>query len=63
MVELGRQVRAPKNILEECDALNPHYIASRYPMEAEYDEATSLNAIESAVNVVEWAEKKLNSSK
>lgn len=63
LVELGREVRAPKEILEECDGLNPHYIASRYPMDADYDEDISANAIESAVKVMEWAEKKLDSNK
>ncbi|MFH1200596.1 MAG: HEPN domain-containing protein [Candidatus Micrarchaeota archaeon] len=64
LVELGRELLAPMKIIVECDGLNPHYIAARYPMDVEYDELTSLKAIASAIKVVEWAEEKfLNSGK
>ena len=58
-MELGKEVGAPKKILEACDSLNPHYIAARYPIDAEYDETISAIAIAKAEEVVIWSEKKL----
>lgn len=59
LVELARKVGAPAKILEACDTLNPHYIETRYPVEAEYDEDIALKALEKAEEVISWSKKKL----
>ncbi len=63
LTELGRKVGAPLKILRHCDALNPHYIETRYPMEAEYDDEIAEEAIEKAEEVVKWATNVLTARK
>lgn len=60
LVELARKVRAPESVLESCDSLNRHYIETRYPIEAEYDEKTAVKALKNAKEVVSWSRKKLD---
>ncbi len=48
LVEIGKKINAPTNILELCDELNPNYIASRYPVSAKYDERKAVNSINAA---------------
>lgn len=58
-MELARKVKAPKKILEACDSLNPHYIQTRYPVEAEYTLEIAEDALSKAKEVVSWSKKKL----
>jgi HEPN domain-containing protein len=57
--ELAVKVDAPKEIIKIGDALNPHYIQTRYPVEVTYDEELAEEAVENAKKVVEWIKKKL----
>lgn len=60
LVGLGRKVGAPFSILKVCEALNPYYIETRYPIEAECSEAQAKEALDNARKVVEWVRKKLH---
>lgn len=57
LVELAKKVKAPQNILELCDALNPHYIETRYLIDVNYDKDMSKEALDNARKVVLWAKK------
>jgi HEPN domain-containing protein len=57
--ELAVKVGAPKEIVKIGDALNPHYIQTRYPVDVTYDEELAEEAVENAKRVVEWIKKKL----
>jgi HEPN domain-containing protein len=57
--ELGKSVDAPKTILIACDALNPHYIQTRYPTDADYTKDMADDAIRNSEKVITWAKKSL----
>jgi Uncharacterized conserved protein related to C-terminal domain of eukaryotic chaperone, SACSIN len=59
LVQLAKQLDAPYEVLDICDKLNPHYIATRYPVEMVYTAEKSREALELAVKVIEWVEKQL----
>lgn len=59
LMELGRKVGAPSNLLKACDALNPHYIATRYPSDVPYSENIAKHASKNAEKVLVWVRKKL----
>ncbi len=52
-------VTAQVNLDGECDALNPHYIETRYPVESYHDEEVAAEAIANAGAVVKWVKEKL----
>jgi HEPN domain-containing protein len=54
LVKLGEKITAPKEILVYCENLNQHYVATRYPVEAEYSEQDSAEAISESEKVIEW---------
>lgn len=62
LVKLGEKVSAPKEILVLCEKLNQHYIATRYPVEAEYSEADSSEAVNDSEKVIEWARQMISKS-
>jgi len=45
---LAVKVGAPKEIVKIGDALNPHYIQTRYPVDVAYDEDLVEEAVENA---------------
>ena len=57
--ELGKSVGAPNSILVACDALNPHYIQTRYPTDTDYTKEMAEDAIKNSQKVIEWAKKSL----
>ena len=57
--ELGKSIGAPKTILVACDALNPHYIQTRYPTETTYTKEMAEDAIKNSEKVIEWSKKSL----
>lgn len=59
LVELGRRVEAPGEVLKSCDALNPHYIETRYPLDIIYSEEMVKDALENAREVLGWVEEQL----
>ncbi|MFQ6089642.1 MAG: HEPN domain-containing protein, partial [Candidatus Methanofastidiosia archaeon] len=48
-----------REVLKISRELNPHYIETRYPVEAEYTKTIAKNALENARRVVVWVKKKL----
>lgn len=56
---LGEKIEAPKDILNLCEKLNPHYIATRYPTEEDYTEEMAEEALELARAVIKWSKTKL----
>ncbi len=59
LYDLAESLRAPKDILDICEKLNPHYLATRYPSDAGYTEDRAEEALEFAEKVVEWAKQAL----
>jgi HEPN domain-containing protein len=59
LVQLAKQVGAPHEVVDVCDKLNPHYIATRYLVETVYTAERSREALELADKVIEWVEKQL----
>jgi len=59
LVGLASRMDAPEDILKVCDELNPHYIATRYPVEVEYNEEIAKTTLKKAKKVLEWAEKSI----
>lgn len=61
LVALARAVGAPVDVVDRCDRLNPHYIATRYPVGSEtvYEKEDVENAISDAREVLGWARKQL----
>ncbi len=60
LVELAKKLGAPANVLKACDELNPHYIATRYPVDFQYDKDKANTAVENARIVIKWLEKARN---
>lgn len=63
LFELGKKVEAPEYTLKFCEKLNPHYLATRYPMDEDYTEKIAKEALESAKKVIEWAKEKMQRQK
>ena len=63
LYDLGEKVGAPKDILDLCEKLNPHYLATRYPTEEEYTEEDAIEAFEFSEKVVTWSKKALKLEK
>ncbi len=59
LAEIGKKLHAPTKILELCDALNPDYIATRYPVYAKYDKRKAINSINAARKIIKWVKKLL----
>lgn len=57
LVELGRKINLPQGILQACDALNPHYIDTRYPIGSNYDKDIAEEALNNAKMVVKWVKE------
>lgn len=55
---LGEKVGASEEILELCDSLNPAYVETRYPLNAEYDEEMAGEALNNARKVIKWVKEK-----
>jgi HEPN domain-containing protein len=45
LVKLGGKLSAPKNVISSCERLTQHYVATRYPVEADYSESDSKEAL------------------
>jgi len=57
---LAKDIRAPAEIIDIGDELNPFYIISRYPgPEEPLGEEDAKKAIEQAKKVLEWVEKEV----
>ncbi len=63
LVELAKKVNASGNIINVCDALNPHYLATRYPLDEEYSEEKAAEALGNSRKVVKWAKATLTKEK
>ena len=59
LVDLGRKVGANNNLLKCCDALNPHYIETRYMVDVEYSKKMARDAFKNSEKIVKWAKKSL----
>lgn len=59
LVKLGKELSAPQDILDSCERLNQHYIATRHPVDAEYSGEDVSEAIEDSEKVIEWVNQKL----
>ena len=57
--KLSITLKSGKRIITVCKELNPHYLATRYPIEVEYDEGKAKHALENGRKVVEWVKKKV----
>lgn len=57
LYELGKKIGATKEILDACERLNPHYIATRYPSDENYTRELAEEALSDSKKVVEWANK------
>ena len=55
--QLAQKVDAPVEIIRICGELNPHYIATRYPVDFSYTKDVAEEALEFAKKVVEWVER------
>ena len=56
--KLSAELKAGKRIVETCRELNPHYLATRYPLEIEYDVKRAKAALENSKRVLGWVKKK-----
>lgn len=59
LVGLLTKLKGDENLLKACDELNRHYIDTRYPTEAEYNEEIVKNALKKAEEVVKWVKKRI----
>ncbi len=61
LVKLSQKLSAPKNVIDMCDRLTQHYVATRYPVdvEDEYSEEDAKEAVSDSRGVIEWVRKKL----
>ena len=59
LVGLGKRIDVPQNILKACDALNPHYIETRYPIGIDYEKDAAAEALGNARKVVKWAKERM----
>jgi HEPN domain-containing protein len=57
LVKLAESVEGPDSVKEACKRLNPHYLATRYPLDVEYTEKTAREAMNE--EVMEWVKKVL----
>lgn len=57
--KLAASLNADKDIIRNCKELNPHYIATRYPIDIEYNKKMAESAIKCSRVIVEWASKRL----
>ena len=53
------EVDAPVKISELCEKLTQHYIATRYPTDAEYSKTDAEEALDQSRDVIEWVKKRL----
>jgi HEPN domain-containing protein len=56
-------VKSDKKIIEISKKLNPHYIETRYPIEARYTKKIAEEALANAKAVVEWVKQQLKKLK
>lgn len=61
LVAIGRQLEAPREIVDRYKSLSPHYFATRYPPEAgeDYERQDAETALEHATEVVGWSKDQL----
>jgi HEPN domain-containing protein len=60
LVELARDVDAPKELIAACASITPAYTATRYPDIADiYDKEEVRALIKSSLEVIEWVKKNL----
>jgi len=59
LADLGRKVGASKAMLKCCDALNPHYIETRYLVDIGYSKKMAKDAFRNSEKIVKWAKKLL----
>lgn len=57
--EIAVAIDADEGIIKICQKLNPHYIATRYPLEVEYTKEIAGEAFGNSRKVVEWVKKKI----
>jgi HEPN domain-containing protein len=61
LFELAKKLRADKKIVEISKELNPHYIATRYPVVETYSKEDVERYVKLAEEVIRWAEKETES--
>ncbi len=60
LVELGKEINVPANILEICAALNPAYLITRYPnIDENYKKSDVQSLIEEAKVILKWSKENL----
>lgn len=61
LVVLSQKVDAPDKVIQACDALNPHYLVSRYPVgvEVNYTKSDALEAVKQAKMVIRWVKEEI----
>ncbi|MEW5760132.1 MAG: HEPN domain-containing protein [Candidatus Thermoplasmatota archaeon] len=57
--QLADRVNVPNKIIKICDALNPHYVETRYPIDVDYNREMAEVALNNAKEVIKWVEKKI----
>jgi HEPN domain-containing protein len=60
LVKLAESVGGSDAVRETCKKLNPHYLATRYPLEVAYTEEKANEAINAGEEVLEWVKKNLS---
>ena len=59
LVKLARSIKANAKIIKMAEELNPHYIATRYPIAEVYDKEDVKTYIKLAEEIIKWAVKKI----
>lgn len=61
LVTLAKELKAPEDVIESCDILDPHYIATRYPVEVEdkYRVETAEEAIKNCEAIMKWVKNSI----
>lgn len=61
LTKLGEKLGMPNDMLDLCDELNRHYIATRYPLDVKYTKKDVERSLEISRRVINWALKNLKS--
>lgn len=56
--KLAEKVDADRKTVDLGSKLNPHYLATRYPLDVEFTEDIAKTALDNSKEVLEWAQKK-----
>lgn len=59
LVVIAEEIDAPSQVVQACEALNPHYLLSRYPtgVDQAYDKEDAASAVDAAEEVLAWAKR------